>query len=45
MMECISVIENEIQYLAKIVQKTKDKDEREFYNDKIDSLKFKLETI
>lgn len=44
-MECVSVIEYEIEYLGKVVAQTKDKDEREFYSDKIDSLKFKKSTI
>ena len=44
-MECVSVIKHEIEYLCKVVKQTKDKDEREFYSDKIDSLKFKQSTI
>jgi hypothetical protein len=38
-MECVSVIDHEIEYLGKVVKQTKDRDEREFYSDKIDSLK------
>ena len=44
-MECVSVIEHEIDYLNKVVKTIKDKDERDFYSDKIDSLKFKQSTI
>lgn len=44
-MECVSVIEQEIEYLGEKVKKIKDKDERDFYNDKIDSLKFKKSNI
>ena len=44
-MECVSVIEHEIDYLSKVVKTIKDKDERDFYSDKIDSLKFKQSTI
>ena len=44
-MEAVSVIDHEVEYLTKLAKSTKDKDERDFYNDKIDSLKFKKSTI
>jgi hypothetical protein len=44
-MECASVIEHEIKYLNNLVKTIKDKDEREFYADKIDRLKFKKSNI
>jgi len=44
-MEAVSVIDNEIEYLTKLAKSIKDKDERDFYNDKVDSLKFKKSTI
>lgn len=44
-MECVSVIEHEIEHLYKVVKTIKDKDEREFYADRIDSLKFKQSNI
>ena len=44
-MECMSVIEHEIEYLGKMVEQIKDLDEKEFYSAKIDSLKFKRSTI
>jgi hypothetical protein len=44
-MECASVIEHEIKYLNNLLKTIKDKDEREFYADKIDRLKFKKSNI
>jgi hypothetical protein len=44
-MEAVSVIDHEIEYLTKLAKSIKDKDERDFYNDKVDSLKFKKSTI
>jgi hypothetical protein len=44
-MEAVSVIDNEIEYLTKLAKSIKDKDERDFLNDKVDSLKFKKSTI
>ena len=44
-MEAVSVIEHEVEYLSKLVKTIKDQDEREFFVDKIDSLKFKKSTI
>lgn len=44
-MESVSVIDHEIEYLTKLAKTIKDKDERDFYNDKVDSLKFKKSTI
>lgn len=44
-MESVSVIEHEVEYLTKLIKTIKDKDERDFYNDKVDSLKFKKDTI
>ena len=40
-MESMSVIEHEMDYLTKFAKTVKDKDERDFYLDKVDSLKFK----
>jgi hypothetical protein len=44
-MESVSAIDQEVDYLTKLVKTIKDKDERDFYNDKVDSLKFKKSTI
>lgn len=44
-MESVSVIEHEVEYLTKLIKTIKDKDERDYYNDKVDSLKFKKDTI
>lgn len=44
-MESVAAIDFEIDYLGKLVKTIKDKDERDFYNDKVDSLKFKKTTI
>jgi hypothetical protein len=44
-MESVSVIDHEIEYLTKFAKTIKDKDERDFFNDKVDSLKFKKSTI
>jgi len=44
-MEAMSVIEHEIEFLEKLIKTIKDKDEREYFADKIDSLKFKKSTI
>jgi hypothetical protein len=39
--ESIAAIDYEVDYLTKLAKTIKDKDERDFYNDKVDSLKFK----
>lgn len=44
-MECFSVIKQEIEYLGKMVQQIKNRDEKEFYSDKIEGLKYKQSTI
>ena len=44
-MESMSVIEHEMDYLTKFAKTIKDKDERDFYLDKVESLKFKKSTI
>lgn len=44
-MESVAAINFEADYLAKLVTTIKDKDERDFYADKIESLKFKKSTI
>lgn len=44
-MESIAAIEFEADYLAALLKSIKDKDERDFYADKIESLKFKKSTI
>jgi hypothetical protein len=44
-MEAMSVIEHEIEFLEKLIKTIKDKDEREYFANKIDSLKFKKSTI
>ena len=43
--ESIAAIDYEVDYLTKLAKTIKDKDERDFYNDKVDSLKFKKQTI
>ena len=44
-MESMTVIEHEMDYLTKFAKTVKDKDERDFYLDKVESLKFKKSTI
>jgi hypothetical protein len=44
-MESIAAIEYEVDYLTKLSKTIKDKDERDFYNDKVETLKFKKSTI
>jgi hypothetical protein len=44
-MESIAAIDYEVDYLTKLAKTIKDKDERDFYNNKVDSLKFKKSTI
>ena len=44
-MECFSVIKQEIEYLGKMVKQIKNRDEKEFYSDKIEGLKYKQSTI
>jgi len=39
--ESIAAIDYEVDYLTKLAKTIKDKDERDFYNDKVESLKFK----
>ena len=43
--ESIAAIDYEVDYLTKLAKTIKDKDERDFYNDKVDSLKFKKSAI
>ena len=44
-MESVSVIKHEIEYLGEMVKQIKNIDEKEFYSDKIDRLKYKQSTI
>jgi hypothetical protein len=44
-MECMSVIEHEIGYLTKLAKTTQDPDERSYYSNKVDDLKFKKDNI
>jgi hypothetical protein len=44
-MESVAAIDFEVDYLSKLAKTIRDKDERDFYNDKVDSLKSKKSMI
>ena len=44
-MESVAAIDFEIDFLGKLIKTIRDKDEMDFYNNKVDSLKFKKKTI
>lgn len=44
-MESVAAIDFEVEYLNKLIKTIKDKDERDFYTDKVDSLKSKKSMI